>query len=252
MENKAKFVWPWQQTNPMNSITTLTLFRFTNFRARVWAFGQMQFAHAAMGSIQGLQFYKLLGSGRDLGFSPFPDWGVYALLGVWDDEKSAEDFFERSTIFQQYKANSAEQWTVFMKPLSTKGLWSGKNPFVKSPESDQNNALIAVITRATIKPAKLLKFWRYVPTSQRPIQKGCPGLIYTKGIGEAPLVQMATFSIWENLDALKNFAYNSPEHKEAIKRTHQIDWYKEEMFARFQPYKSTGLWGGVNPLKMYL
>ena len=241
-----------QFSNAMNSITTLTLFRFTNFRARVWAFGQMQFAHAAMGSIKGLQFYKLMGSGRDLGFNPLPDWDVYALLGVWDKEDSAVDYFENASIFQQYKANSAEQWTVFMKPLSTKGLWSGMNPFVKSPELDQNNPLIAVITRATIKPHKLITFWRFVPTSQRPIQKGCPGLIYTKGIGEAPLVQMATFSIWESLDALKNFAYNSPEHKEAIKRTHQIGWYKEEMFARFQPYKSTGEWGGVNPLKTYL
>ena len=236
----------------MNSITTLTLFRFTNVRARVWAFSQMRFAHAAMATIKGLQFYKLLGSGRELGFSPFPDWGVYALLGVWDDEKSAEFFFEEATVFQQYKANSAEQWTVFMKPLSTKGLWSGSNPFVKSSELDRNNALIAVITRATIKPGKLLQFWRYVPISQRPIKKGCPGLIYTKGIGEAPLFQMATFSIWESLDALKNFAYNSPEHNEAIKRTKQIDWYKEEMFTRFQPCKSTGTWGGLNPLNKYL
>jgi hypothetical protein len=239
-------------SNAMNSITTLTLFRFTNVRARVWAFGQMRFAHAAMATIKGLQFYKLLGSGRDLGFSPFPDWCVYALLAVWDDEKSAEVFFEKATVFQQYKANSTEQWTVFMKPLSAKGLWSGKNPFVQSSVLDRNNALIAVITRATIKPHKLLTFWRFVPTSQRPIQMGCPGLIYTKGIGEAPLVQMATFSIWESLDALKDFAYNSPEHKEAIKRTHQFDWYKEEMFARFQPYKSTGVWGGHNPLNKYL
>ena len=87
---------------PMNSITTLTLFRFTNFRARVWAFGQMQFAHAAMGSIKGLQFYKLMGSGRDLGFNPLPDWGVYALLGVWDTEESAVDYFENASIFKQF------------------------------------------------------------------------------------------------------------------------------------------------------
>jgi hypothetical protein len=99
---------------------------------------------------------------------------------------------------------------------------------------------------------KLAKFWKYVPVSQRPIQAGCPGLIYTKGIGEAPLVQMATFSIWENAAALKNFAYNSVEHREAIKKTHQINWYKEEMFTRFQPYRSIGNWGGENPLAPYL
>jgi hypothetical protein len=91
-----------------------------------------------------------------------------------------------------------------------------------------------------------------VPTSQRPIEQGCEGLIFTKGVGEIPLLQMATLSIWENLDALKKFAYNSPEHREAIKKTHQIDWYKEEMFARFQPYKSTGVWDGEDLLGPYL
>ncbi|MFN5849688.1 MAG: DUF3291 domain-containing protein, partial [Chitinophagales bacterium] len=88
--------------------------------------------------------------------------------------------------------------------------------------------------------------------SQRPIQQGCPGLIYTKGIGEAPLVQMATFSIWESAETLRNFAYNSPEHLEAIKKTRELDWYQEEMFARFQPYKSQGIWGGADVLGFYL
>jgi heme-degrading monooxygenase HmoA len=63
---------------------------------------------------------------------------------------------------------------------------------------------------------------------------------------------MATFSVWENVEALKNFAYNSPEHQEAIKKTRQIDWYKEEMFARFQPYRSLGKWGGEDLLAPYL
>jgi heme-degrading monooxygenase HmoA len=193
-----------------------------------------------------------MGSGRDLGFNPFPDWEVYGLLCVWENEKAAEDFFSHSTIFKRYEAKSIEQWTVFMKPLHAKGLWSGVNPFNSSTDLDVNNPLIAVVTRATIRLSKLAKFWKYVPISQRPIQKGCPGLIYTKGIGEAPLVQMATFSIWENVEALKNFAYNSPEHQEAIKKTRQIDWYKEEMFARFQPYRSLGKWGGEDLLAPYL
>jgi len=77
----------------MNSITTLSLFRFTNLKSKVWAFGQMQFAHNALAKVQGLQFYKLMGSGRDLGFSPLPDWGVYALLCVWENEEAANTFF---------------------------------------------------------------------------------------------------------------------------------------------------------------
>ena len=236
----------------MHSVTTLTLFRFPSLLKKIWAFGQMQFAHASLSKTAGLHFYKLLGSGRDLGFNPLPDWGVYGLLCVWDNEKAAEDFFSHSKIFQRYVSKTNEQWTVYMKPIQTKGMWSGGNPFTPSTDLDATNPLIAVITRATIKLHKLGIFWKFVPISQRPIQQGCPVLIYTKGIGEAPLIQMATFSLWENATALKNFAYNSPEHREAITKTHQINWYHEEMFTRFQPYRSIGKWEGQNILETYL
>jgi heme-degrading monooxygenase HmoA len=236
----------------MSSITTLTLFRFQNISSKIWAFGQMQFAHAHIKKTPGLQFYKLMGSGREPGFSPLPDWGVYAMLGIWDNEQCADCFFNDSEIYKRYQTHSSEQWTIFMKPKQAKGLWSGSNPFTTSTDLDEGNPLIAVITRATIKPVKLIKFWDFVPISQRPIVQGFKGLIYTKGIGEAPLVQMATFSLWENIDALKNFAYNSPEHQEAIRKTRKIDWYKEELFVRFQPYRSEGTWGGENVLATYL
>jgi heme-degrading monooxygenase HmoA len=236
----------------MASITTLTLFRFPSLKSKLWAFGQMQFAHFFIAKSPGLIFYKLMGSGRDIGFSLFPDWGVYALLGVWENEQAANDFFNHSAIYKHYQEMSFEQWTIFMKPIKTKGLWSGGNPFTPSLELDANNPLIAVITRATIKTNKLLKFWRYVPISQRPIQRGCTGLIYTKGVGEVPIVQMATFSVWENLDSLEKYAYNSLEHRQAIKKTHQIDWYKEEMFTRFQPFKTLGTWEGKDLLASYL
>lgn len=236
----------------MDSITTLTLFRFSNPINKIWAFSQMQFAHSHIGKIPGLNFYKLLGSGRSPGFNPLPDWGVYAMLGVWESEQAATNFFNHAEIFKRYQAHSSEQWTIFMKPLQVKGLWSGGNPFTTSTDLDEANPLIAVITRATIRTNKLLKFWRYVPTSQRPIMQGCEGLIYTKGIGEVPLVQMATFSLWENLETLKNYAYKSPEHQVAIQKTRKIDWYKEEMFVRLQPFRSMGTWNGINPLAPYL
>jgi heme-degrading monooxygenase HmoA len=235
----------------MDSITTLTLFRFPNLKSKLWAFGQMQFAQFFIAKSPGLIFYKLMGSGSDIGFSLFPDWGVYALLVVWESEQAANDFLKHSVIYKRYQEMSSEQWTIFMKPIQTKGLWSGGNPFIPSLDLDANNSLIAVITRATIKPTKLFKFWRFVPISQRPIQRGCSGLIYTKGVGEVPIFQMATFSVWENLDSLKQYAYNSLEHREAVKKTHQLDWYKEEMFTRFQPFKTLGIWEGKDLLAPY-
>jgi hypothetical protein len=48
--------------------------------------------------------------------------------------------------------------------------------------------------------------------------------------------------LWKNFDAVKEFAYNSKQHKEAIRKTRKNEWYKEELFSRFHPYKSLGSW----------
>jgi hypothetical protein len=228
-----------------NTITTITFFRFPTLTGKFWALQQMQFAPSKLSVVSGLQFFKLLGSGKDPGFSAVPDWSVYALLGVWENELAASTFFDSAPIFRAYCERSSEQWTIYMRVRQSKGLWSGRNPFEASSQITPENSLFGVITRASIRPSQLLKFWRYVPTSQVPIQKGCEGLLFTKGIGELPFLQMATFSLWSNLDALKQFAYHSAEHRVAIEKTHKHNWYSEELFARFQPYRYEGSWQGL-------
>jgi hypothetical protein len=53
------------------------------------------------------------------------------------------------------------------------------------------------------------------------------------GIGELPLVEQATFSVWSNAEALEGFAYRSPGHAKRIRETHKYGWYSEEQFTRF-------------------
>ena len=201
----------------------------------------MQFAHGSLATTKGLRFYKLMGSGKGLGFNPLPDWSTYSLLQVWESETAANAFFENSALIKKYQSHTFEQWTIYMKNISAHGLWSGGNPFEKSDQLDPKNPKIAVITRATIKVSQLATFWKYVPTSEQPL-KNNEGLIYTKGIGEIPIIQMATFSLWKDLAAVKKFAYESKAHRTAIDKTRQLNWYKEELFARFQPYKFLGKW----------
>ena len=200
----------------------------------------MQFAHAHLRKTTGLQFYKLMGSGKEDGFNPFPDWSTYSLLMTWDNESNATDFIHQSALFNAYRKRTEKVWTIYMKNIIAKGEWSGKNPFEQHSQIDKNIPKLAVITRATIRLSKLRKFWKYVPTASLPLA-GNKGLIYTKGIGEVPVLQMATFSLWENEQALKDFAYNSIEHHRAIQMTKELGWYKEELFSRFQPYKEEGV-----------
>jgi len=221
-------------------ITTISFFKFSSLHNKIWGFVMMLLAHNDLYKVKGLSFYRLMGSGKGKGFNPFPDWSVYSLMQVWESEEDANDFFYSSNLIDKYKSHTLETYTLYMKNIASVGTWIGKAPFEKGTDLD-SNLPIAIITRATIKRHWLLRFWKYVPTSQEPLD-GNKGLIYTKGIGEVPVVQMATFSLWKNFDAVKEFAYNSKQHKEAIRKTRKNEWYKEELFSRFHPYKSLGSW----------
>ncbi len=223
-------------------ITTISFFKFSTLSNKVWGFKMMQFAKSDLVGLKGLSFYRLMGSGKGRGFNPLPDWSVYCLLQVWESENAANAFFTTSDLIKQYAKHTDELWTLYMKNISASGAWVGKNPFEKGADLDPSRP-IAIITRATIKWNWLMQFWKYVPTSKQALE-GNAGLIYTKGIGEVPVVQMATFSLWKDFEFVKQFAYQSKQHQEAIRRTRQNNWYAEELFARFQPYKSTGTWEG--------
>lgn len=209
----------------------------------------MQMAKPYLKSVEGLQFYKLLGSGQD-GFKPQPDWSVYALLQVWDSLKQAEDFFENSPLMLKYKNHSEQLCKLYLKPVAAHGFWSKIQPFDTSDPNYNENDPIAIITRASIKTSELRRFWNYVPQTQRAIEQA-EGLIYTKGFGEFPIWEMATFSLWKNMNYAKNYAYKNKEHRKAITMTRKYDWYKEELFSRFQVFKTEGEWMGVlNNLKI--
>lgn len=230
----------------MSQTTTVTFFKFKTISAKIWSLSMMQLAHKSLKKVEGQSFYKLMGSGRGLGFNAFPDWSTYVLLQVWESEDDAHFFFDAAKIFQDYRNRATEIWTVYLKNVSAHGQWGGGNPF-QIDESLSTTEIIFVLTRATIKWHKIISFWRYVPTSHQPL-KDNSGLIYTKGVGELPVFQMATLSIWKDTESLNNFAYSSKEHREAINKTRKLNWYKEELFARFKPYKSIGTWEGKNPI----
>lgn len=236
----------WQRLLVSKQVTTLRFFRFSGW-AKWWAFGMMQFAHRPLKKVQGQQFYKLMGSGKQA-FNPWPDYTTYALLQVWDSDEDARRFHAQAEIANRYIRKCDGTWTLYMKNVISRGLWDKKNPFEKSSSLDENNPLLTVITRATIKLSLLRRFWKHVPYSQEGMDQ-YKELRYTKGIGEIPFTQMATFSVWESVDGLNAFAYQQKNHVSAIKLTRELNWYKEELFSRFQPYDTEGNWPETLELK---
>lgn len=220
--------------------TSLTFFNFHSTASKWWAFTQMQLAHAKLSRASGCSFYKLMGTGKNKGFDPRPDFSTYALLQVWNNESLARAFIDQSELLTAYRSRSKRHFTLYMQNIKSHGAWSGRNPFEASG-GHKRDAPIAVITRATIKWSKMRAFWSYVPHSEEGIHTN-PGLLYTKGIGEWPIRQMATFSIWQNEQAMRDFAYKEDGHLRAIQKTRELNWYSEELFSRFRLLDITGNW----------
>lgn len=229
------------------SITTISFFRYEGWPHRWWAFKQMGLSGSALSEVPGLRFAKMLGSGGGNGFSIRPNWGTYGLLAVWKTEAAATAFFAAHPMYAACRARCSAWWTVYMQAAKAHGQWEGQSPFPITADYDPSR-LVAVLTRATIYPRHLWRFWRFVPPVSRSIT-GKEGLLFSVGIGELPLIQQATFSLWANSEAMTAYAYSSPHHKEVVRRTRELGWYKEELFCRFHPYRSIGEgeWGDVQP-----
>jgi len=227
----------------VQQIVSLSFYRFDSVAARLWAFAMMGMARRPMARTPGIQFWKLCGSGMGEGFDLRPNWGVYAILSTWPDAATATRETARG-VFARYRAKAAEDWTVFLSPTSVRGDWSGVQPFVTSEPTVQGP--IAALTRASVKPGMALRFWGRVPNISAVIGTD-PSVLFKLGIGEKPLVQQVTFSIWPDPAAMNNFARTGP-HAEAIKSVRSDGWFSEELYARFSLVSDRGTWGGVSPL----
>jgi len=231
-------------------LTTLTLFGIKPGHVR-WGLAQMGTSGPKLQKVPGLMFYKLLGSGHGKGFSIKPNFYRYGMLCTWENEQAAADFFENSTLIQEYKRHTFEWWTCYLHPLQSHGQWDKKEPFTPLSTITFSTGPIAVLTRASINWKALPGFWKYVPQSSKALDD-TKGLLCSIGLGELPLIRQATFSIWESAEAMKNYAYRNPKHMEVIKHTRSENWYSEELFARFIPVRTDGTWNGTDPIEGYI
>ncbi|MEM9884834.1 MAG: hypothetical protein AAF849_03010 [Bacteroidota bacterium] len=230
-------------------IVTISFFEYKGFTNKWWAFKQMQIAYDSLAGTKGMKFHKMLGSGGKRGFSIFPNFGVYGFLSVWEKEQNATDFFSTHPSHQAFLEHAKQHWTIYLKTNKVHGSWEGASPF-QTTISAQKNTLIGVLTRATIYTKHLIHFWKFVPPVSASVHDK-KGLLFSIGIGELPLVQQATFSLWESSELMMAYAYKSRYHREVVQKTRELGWYKEELFARFHPYKTVGSWQGIPDLQTY-
>lgn len=186
---------------------------------------------------EGLQFGKLMGSGHNFGLTP--NLSTYVFLGVWDSDQQAETFLA-SPAFAPFTNGTDQIRTLYLEPYHAHGLWDGVNPFSASSKLPRPTDLVAVLTRATIRPGALFDFWRHVPAARNRLLDHKDNLLFGIGVGEKPVTQQCTISVWRNRAAVEQFAYRQSGHREVVRRTREQRWYSEELFARFRVVRTVG------------
>lgn len=213
---------------------------------RRWAFSRMGLDRPDLRSTAGLGFRRMVGTAQGRSLAWKPDLLRWGLIACWDNEESLDAFLAESPISARWRDHASEVWTMRMIPIKSVGAWGGSNPFPAS-EDPPVDGPCAVITRATLRARHAKSFHGAVPSIDLDLARA-HGLLGSVGFGESPIVHQGTLSIWKSQTAMREFAYGTAAHREAMRRRSDERWYAEELFARFRPVASEGTWGGSDPL----
>jgi hypothetical protein len=190
----------------------------------------------------GLEFRRLLGTGRGADTGPSADLRRTAMFAVWADEGALDRYLAAAA----GRPGVVERYDVRLRGIGGHGTWRGVDVLEDlAPGSDRGP--VAVLTRADVR----LRSWRPFRAAGPAVSAelaGADGLLAALGVGELPVGRLGTFSLWSGLDAMGAFN-RSPHHREVVRRTRAERWYGEELFARFEPYGSSGTWDGRDPLR---
>lgn len=200
-----------------------------------------------LGQTRGLQFWRLLGTGRGSSTAPSVDLRRTALFAVWVDELALNEFRADHPLTRRWQ-RAEEAWHTQMTMVGGGGSWHGRS-FSSQADGDvaiRTDGPIAVLTHATV----AARSWRSFRRSSVTVANGlsrADGLLASVGIGEAPLGRLGTFSLWKS-PAHAGAFMASPVHRAAAERARAEEWFTEELFGRFVPLDSSGCWGGSDPL----
>jgi spheroidene monooxygenase len=173
---------------------------------------------------------RLMGCGSGDGFSIVPDFRTYCVMSaIPDDARLAQ--LRRTRWYRIIARPSIEQLHFVLRPLSGRGTWDGE-PLFDYQRRPVGDAPFAVLTHARVTAARAPAFWRSVPAIRAHLQQA-RGCVYHIGFGEHPLLTLATFSIWDGLDHMRDFAYHHSTHHEVSLAARHEHWLSESMFVRF-------------------
>jgi hypothetical protein len=235
----------------LSGVVVVVLVNFQR-QHQTWAWMRLVQGPAALKDTPGLVFSKVMGSGAGGGFGLRPSPSHQGLVTLFDHADQARAFLAGPAV-GAYRERAAEFWSGLLEVESARGQWDGQawgathatqlgthsnaaNDDGVSPDTRP----LAALTRASIRPAKAMEFWRNAPAAQSAMQtaRGCT---LAMGLGEAPLIRQCTFSLWKDTPAMLEYAHQGA-HQQAIEAAYKHHYFSESLFVRMRLLEHQGRW----------
>jgi spheroidene monooxygenase len=229
-------------------------------RSLAWGWTRLVLGQRGVPPVPGLKIAKPLGSGYEGGFGLRPSLHRQGLWLGFDGDTAALEFVTRSPWVAAYREHASEFACIAASVTQAKGRWGGHG-FMPTPAQAgldrgrdpvaaplavgaAGSAPVLALTRASIRPSKVLSFWRMQPAAEQQLQR-FPGCRLAVGLGEAPLLRQATISLWDSAAAMDAYA-RSGAHQAAIAAAYRGGFFSESMFLRMRPLHLSGQWKGLS------
>ena len=232
---------PSGQVRSVGTVAVVVLVDFARAH-RWWAWSRLVMQTWPLRAASGLRFAKVLGSGREGGFGVRPSGTHQGLFLGFDNEASAQHFVQSNPLMDAYRQRAHAMAVLALRASSSRGTWSGHT--MQATVDAPAHGPVAVLTRASIKAGKARAFWRLSPAAEASLALA-PGCTLAMGLGEAPLLRQATFSLWQSTAAMEAYA-GSGAHLRAIRAAYGGGHFRESMFVRLAPLWGQGQWQGVD------
>jgi hypothetical protein len=182
---------------------------------------------------EGCVLGKVMGTSKPGTTKTSIDIRRWALFAAWESAEHRAAFIENSALMARWRSNADSLTSYFLDPISSHGSWGGIDPFSALTDVRPDSGPIAVLTRAQVRWPRVWRFTRSIPPVDVALNEA-DGCSLAVGMGEWPIKEQATFSLWSSPQAIRSFAYDHEAHASVIRRRADENWYSEELFARFK------------------
>jgi spheroidene monooxygenase len=183
----------------------------------------------------------MVGAGSREGFFPIPDTSVEGVLCAWPSLEHAQGQVRSAPVYAAMRRHASESMTLYLQTTRVWGRWAGGEPFEAVGDRTPRPPIVA-LTRAAIRPRHAIDFWRRTPAIRAEIPEQ-DHLLFRIGLAEIPWVNQITFTVWDDAEAMKAFAYRpGGPHAAAVEAVRRNGWFSEELYARFRVAGVDGSW----------